>query len=121
MQKDLITIDAAGKSLGRIASKAASLLRGKGSPDYQPNVLSGQKVVIKNAAQVRVTGKKLLQRSTERYSGYPSGLKNIPYQRSFKKSPSEFIKHAVSGMIPRNRLKKEILKHLTIYDAGQEK
>lgn len=121
MPKDLITIDAAGKSLGRIASEVAHLLRGKGSPDYQPNIVSSQKVIIKNAAKVRVTGKKLLQRTTERYSGYPGGLKNIPYQRSFKKSPSEFIKRAVSGMIPHNRLKKEILKHLTIYDADQEK
>jgi large subunit ribosomal protein L13 len=121
MSKDLITIDAAGKSLGRIASQVAGLLRGKGSPDFQPNIISSQRVVITNAAQVRVTGKKLLQRTTERYSGYPSGLKKIPYQRTFKKSPSEFIKNAVSGMIPRNRLKKEILKHLTIYDTGQEK
>ncbi len=110
-----IVLDAKGKSLGRIASEAALYLRGKKSPAYERYIAPKQKVIIKNAAAVRVTGKKMKMEARERYSGYPSGLKKIPYERVFKKDPAEFIRQAVSGMIPRNRLKKNILKNLTIH------
>ncbi|HEY4477376.1 MAG TPA: 50S ribosomal protein L13 [Candidatus Paceibacterota bacterium] len=115
MERKTVVLDAKGKSLGRVASEAASFLRGKRTPSYAPNKVSGEKVIIKNSALVRVTGRKMGQEARERYSGYPSGLKKIPYKVTFAKDPREFIRKAVSGMIPRNRLKKEIMKNLTIY------
>ena len=121
MPKEPVILDAEGKSLGRIATEAATLLRGKMDPSFERHILPSQRVVITNAAQVRVTGKKMLQRTRERYSGYPGGLKRIPYQTSFRKSPSKFVIEAIAGMIPRNRLKKEILKHLTVYDTTSKK
>lgn len=117
---DPIILNAEGKSLGRVASEAAHFLRGKGSASYERHAMPQQRVVITNAARVRVTGNKMLLEKRERYSGYPSGLKTIPYQTLFKKSPSKFVTEAVAGMIPRNRLKKEILKNLTVYERDQK-
>lgn len=120
MERKTVVLDAKGKSLGRVASEAASFLRGKRTPSYAPNKVSGEKVIIKNSALVRVTGRKMDQEAHERYSGYPSGLKKIPYKVTFAKDSREFIRKAVSGMIPRNRLKKEIMKNLTIYVADEK-
>jgi len=117
---NIITLDARGRSLGRVSSQAAAYLRGKMSASFERNAMPRQKVIILNAAEVRFTGRKLAQRTRERYSGYPSGLKNIPYSVEFKKSPSKFIEKAISGMLPRNRLKKQMLKNLTIYVGNQK-
>ena len=108
-------MDAKGKSLGRVASIAALYLRGKNSASYERYAAPRQKVIIKNASSIRVTGKKMQKEAHERYSGYPGGLKKIPYERVFKKDPTLFVRRAVSGMIPRNRLRKDILKNLTIH------
>lgn len=119
MQKEPVIIDAKGRSLGRVASEAALFLRGKTSPSFERHITPSQRLVIKNAAQIRVTGKKMLQESRERYSGYPGGLKHVMYQTIFKKDPRELVRKAITGMIPRNRLRKDILKHLTIYAADK--
>ncbi|MEK7150967.1 MAG: 50S ribosomal protein L13 [Patescibacteria group bacterium] len=115
-----IILNADGRSLGRIATEAATLLRGKTHPEYQPHILPTQKVIITNAARVRVTGNKMLKGKREKYSGYPGGLKMISYQATFDKSPSKFIIQAIEGMIPRNRLRKEILKNLSVYATDQK-
>lgn len=115
MALKIITLDAKGRSLGRVASEAALYLRGKRDPAYRGYTMPTQKVVVENAGHVRVTGHKMIQEKHERYSGYHSGLKKISYEVLFKKDPTEFVRRAISGMIPRNRLKKNILKNLTIH------
>ena len=115
MTKDPVILDAKNKSLGRLASEVASLLRGKMDPNFERHVKPTQKVVVKNAKLVRVTGRKMEQESHEKYSGYPGGFKRVPYATTFAKDPRKLIEIAVAGMIPNNRLKKEILKNLTIY------
>ena len=118
--KKPIILNAEGRSLGRLAAEAAHFLRGKGSAEFEWQKLPAQRVVITNAARVRFTGRKLSQRSREQYSGYPGGLKKVPYQTLFSKNPTDFVRRAVAGMIPRNRLRKEILKHLTIYAREEQ-
>lgn len=120
MDTKIVILDAKGKSLGRVASEAASCLRGKRLPSYMPHIPPQEKVLIKNAGLVRVTGRKIDQEFRERYSGYPGGLKRITYRRTFEKDPRELIRMAVSGMIPRNRLKKSIMQNLTIYVADEK-
>lgn len=115
MKKTAVTLDAKNKSLGRIASEAANILRGKTDPAFERHVAPDQKVIIKNASLVRVTGRKMLQEGRERYSGYPGGLRKVSYQETFNKDPRKLLEQAIAGMIPSNRLKKDILKNLTIY------
>ena len=115
-----IILNADGRSLGRVAFEAASLLRGKGSPAYERHILPIQKVIITNATRIRVTGNKMLKGKREKYSGFPGGLKMIPYHTTFEKSPSKFIIQAIEGMIPRNRLRKEILKNLSVYATDKK-
>ena len=119
MKSEPHILDAKGKSLGRIASEAALYLRGKRSPAYERHIAPVQKVVIKNADLVRVTGRKMLQEGRERYSGWPGGLKKVLYKDAFKKDTKAFVRSAVGGMIPRNRLKKNILKNLTIHVSNE--
>ncbi len=116
----VVILDARGRSLGRVCSQAAQLLRGKMDPSFERHIAPRQKVIITNAAHIRFSGRKFDQRTRERYSGYPGGLKLIPYQREFKKNPATFVTRSVAGMIPRNRLRKNILKNLTIY-VGDKK
>ncbi|MDA1334601.1 MAG: 50S ribosomal protein L13 [bacterium] len=120
MSQEPVILDARGKSLGRVASEAAGILRGKTNVNFEFHTLPEERVVITNASRIRVTGSKMKDEKHERYSGYPGGLKEIPYERSFKKDPAKFVANSVAGMIPRNRLKKEILKHLTVYANNQE-
>ncbi|MEK7643570.1 MAG: 50S ribosomal protein L13 [Patescibacteria group bacterium] len=115
-----VTLDAGGKVLGRIASEAASYLRGKRDPLHEPHLMPTCKVIIKNAGSVYVTGRKMTQEGRERYSGFHSGLRKPTYGDVFKKDPRKFVFDAVAGMIPRNRLKDHILKNLVIY-VGDEK
>jgi large subunit ribosomal protein L13 len=112
---EIHTIDAKGKPLGRIATEAAHVLRGKANTSFQRHTKPADKVVIKNAKHLVLTGRKIMQGSNERYSGYPSGLKRVKYETTFEKDPRELVRNAVSGMLPRTRLKKDILKNLTIY------
>lgn len=111
--EQLITIDVKGKSLGRAASETAFKLRGKGRPDFMPHKVSPVKVKIKNVAQIKVTGRKMQNKKYKRFSGYPSGLKEIPMEKIFDKSPRDVFKKAVKGMLPNNKLRKEYLKNLS--------
>lgn len=114
-----VILDAKGKSLGRVASEAASYLRGKRDPSFERHIAPIQKVIIKNADLLSITGRKILQEGRERYSGYPGGLKKVPYRTLFQKNTKAFVRDAVSGMIPRNRLRKNILKNLTIHVSSE--
>ena len=105
-------IDAKGETLGRVATKAASLLQAKDSPSYAPNKV-GNKVVIQNASLVKVTGKKAEQKIYYRHMGRPGHLKKTKYKDAFAKNPEWVVRHAISGMLPKNRLRAQRLKMLT--------
>jgi len=105
-------IDAKGKPLGRVASQAATLLRGKHKPEFTPSVDMGDSVIIINAKAVALTGKKRDQKIYFTHSGYPGGDKYIPYKIMMEKFPERVVETAVKGMLPRNRLGKKIEKRL---------
>ena len=109
------TIDAQGKKLGRVASEAALFLRGKGSPAYTPNELPDAQVEILNASKLSITEKKGLQTTYLRYSGYPGGLKAASLTEFVtKKGHAELLRKVILGMLPRNRQRSRLIKHLTV-------
>ncbi|OHB17152.1 MAG: 50S ribosomal protein L13 [Parcubacteria group bacterium RIFCSPLOWO2_01_FULL_40_65] len=105
-------IDATNQSLGRLASKIALILRGKMSPKFESHILSGERVMVLNAGKIKFTGRKLEQKRYFHYSGYPGGLRTIKVKDVFEKNPSEVLRRAVLGMLPKNRLRKEMIKNL---------
>ncbi len=107
------TIDAKGQVLGRLATKIANLLTGKGKVTYSANIDSGDYVEVENAKDVVLTGKKEKQKVYRRHSGYPKGFKEVSYEKMKKEQPSKILKLAVSGMLPDNRLKKNRMARLT--------
>ncbi|GFR38821.1 50S ribosomal protein L13 [Insulibacter thermoxylanivorax] len=112
-------IDAEGKTLGRLASEAASILRGKHKPQFTPHVDTGDFVIIINAEKIQVTGNKLRDKFYYRHSGYPGGLKKTSLNDMLRKRPERVIEHAVYGMLPKNRLGNALKKKLKVY-AGPE-
>jgi large subunit ribosomal protein L13 len=112
-------VDAEGETLGRLATRVANTLRGKGKPEYTPHVDTGDFVVVVNAEKVAVTGKKLEQKLYYRHSGYPGGLRSRTLAVQLERRPTEVLRKAVKGMLPRNRLGRAQLRKLKIY-AGPE-
>ncbi|MGB6837853.1 MAG: 50S ribosomal protein L13 [Dehalococcoidia bacterium] len=112
-------VDAEGRPLGRLASQVATLLRGKHRPTYTPHMDNGDFVVVVNASKVKVTGRKLEQKTYYRHSGYPGGLKETSLERMLERHPPRVIEHAVKGMLPHNRLGRRLLRHLKVY-AGPD-
>ncbi len=112
-------IDAADKPLGRLATEAARLLRGKHKPVFTPNVDAGDHVIIINAEKVILTGKKLEQKFHYHHSGYPGGLKATSYQTLLENNPERAIEYAVKGMIPHNKLGRQIVKKLKVYRGSE--
>lgn len=112
-------VDAAGQPLGRLASKVASILKGKHKPIYSPHLDTGDFVVVINAAKVKVTGKKEETKTYYRHSGYLGGLKEQAFSELIAKKPEEVIYKAVYGMLPHNRLGRRLIKKLKVY-AGAE-
>jgi large subunit ribosomal protein L13 len=111
------TIDATNKSLGRLASEVAVLLMGKNDADFARNKVSANKVTVENASKLKIDPTKLETKTYKSFSGYPGGLKEISMQhRIEKKGYKSVVETAVKGMLPDNRLKKEMMKHLTITD-----
>jgi large subunit ribosomal protein L13 len=108
-------VDAKNKVLGRIASKAASILRGKHKVTFTPSIDTGDGVIIINAALVKVTGRKLKQKVYRRYSGYPGGLREVTLEKMLAKKPETVIKLAVSRMLPTGPLGRDIVKKLKVY------
>ena len=112
-------LDAEGRPLGRLASEVAQLLRGKHRPTFTPHMDNGDFVVVVNAAKIRVTGNKLQQKIYHRHSGYPGGLKDMTLERMLAKFPERVIQQAVKGMLPHNRLARQLLRHLKIYGGPE--
>jgi len=119
LKQQCYLIDAKDKILGKVATKAATILRGKHKPTYTPHVDTGDMVVVINADKIRVTGKKLLQKNYQRYSGYPSGQKIVPLQVMLAKKPATVIELAVGRMIPGGALGDRAKSHLKVY-AGEK-
>jgi large subunit ribosomal protein L13 len=112
-------IDAEGQTLGRLATEIARLLRGKNKPQYTPHVDTGDFVVVVNAEKVVVTGKKAEQKVYYRHTGYPGGLRETSYEVMLERKPTEILRKAVRGMMPRTRLGRQQFRKLKIY-AGPE-
>lgn len=114
IQRTTHEIDAAGRAPGRVATEVAMILRGKNKADFAPNIDGGDAVAVKNAAQVRFTGKKLVQKDYYHHTNYPGGLKRITMKKIFEKDPTEVIRRAVYGMLPKNNMRDEMMKRLVI-------
>jgi large subunit ribosomal protein L13 len=107
-------IDAAEKAVGRIATHIAVLLRGKNKPDFTPHIDSGDFVTVINADKLKFTGKKLVQKDYFHHTMYPGGLRRTPMKKVFEGNPGDVIRRAVYGMLPKNKLRDEMIKRLTI-------
>jgi large subunit ribosomal protein L13 len=112
-------VDAEGQTLGRLAAEIARVLRGKSKPQYTPHVDTGDFVVVVNAERIVVTGRKAEQKVYRRHSGYPGGLKTTSYEQLLERQPTEILRKAVKGMMPKTRLAHKQLRKLKIY-AGPE-
>jgi large subunit ribosomal protein L13 len=119
VERKWYVVDAEGQTLGRLATEIATILRGKSKPQYTPHVDTGDFVVVVNAEKVVVTGRKAEQKVYRRHSGYPGGLKETSYERMMERRPTEILRRAVKGMMPKNRLARQQLRKLKIY-AGPE-
>ncbi len=119
IQRQWHVIDARDVVLGRLASQAATLLRGKHKPVFAPHVDTGDFVIIVNASEVALTGNKRQDKVAYRHSGYPGGLKRVGYETLLAKHPERAVEAAVRGMLPKNRLGRQLLKKLKVY-AGSE-
>ncbi|HEY4668635.1 MAG TPA: 50S ribosomal protein L13 [Tepidiformaceae bacterium] len=117
--KDWHVIDAAGRPLGRVATEAAILLRGKHKPTYEPHLDDGDFVIIVNAAKIRVSGRKSEQIKYYTHSGYPGGLKTRSYEKQLELFPERILEKAVWGMLPGGPLGKAIMKHLKVYKGPE--
>jgi len=119
VKRDWYVVDADGQTLGRLATQIADRLRGKGKPTFTPHVDTGDFVVVVNAEKVAVTGKKLDDKMYYRHSGYPGGLRVRPLRVQLERRPTEVLRKAVKGMLPRNRLGRQQLTKLKVY-AGPD-
>lgn len=117
--RDWWLVDADGAVLGRLASEVAKRLRGKHKPNFAPHLDVGDHVIVVNASKVVLTGAKLTQKQAYRHSGYPGGLREVPYTRLMSERPEVVVEKAVKGMLPSNRLGRAMLKKLKVY-AGPE-
>jgi large subunit ribosomal protein L13 len=115
LTKDWRVVDAAGRPLGRVATEVAALLRGKHKPTFEPHLDGGDFVIVINASQVRVTGRKSGQITYYRHSGYPGGLKARSYEEQLARYPERVIEQAVKGMLPSGTLGEAMFKHLKVY------
>ena len=114
-----ILVDAKGQTLGRLAAQIANILSGKNKPEYTPNADMGDFVVVVNASEVNVTGKKLDQKLYYRHSGYPGGIKSKPLREIMENSANDAIKSAVKGMLPKSKLGRQMFTKLKVYNDDQ--
>ncbi|MBR5740707.1 MAG: 50S ribosomal protein L13 [Firmicutes bacterium] len=119
IERKWYVVDAEGKTLGRLASEVAMVLRGKNKPIYTPHVDCGDYVIVINAEKVVVTGKKRTNKIYKKHTGYPGGLREITFEKLQQKKPEEIIRHAVKGMLPDGKLGRQMFKKLKVY-AGAE-
>ncbi|NMB28702.1 MAG: 50S ribosomal protein L13 [Clostridiaceae bacterium] len=114
-------VDAEGKVLGRLATEIANILRGKNKPEYTPHMDMGDFVVVVNADKLVVTGKKEQQKLYRRHTGYPSGLREVPYERMMATHPERVLEKAVRGMLPKNSLGRAMFRKLKVYAGPNHK
>jgi len=119
VERNWYVVDAQDQTLGRLATKIATVLRGKHKPIYSPSVDCGDYVIVINAEKIHVTGNRLDQKKYYRHSGYPGGISEIGLSDQLKKYPTRVIESAVKGMLPKNALGRKIFKKLKVY-AGPE-
>jgi large subunit ribosomal protein L13 len=119
IQRKWYVVDADGKTLGRLATEIASILRGKKKPIYTPHVDTGDYVIVINAEKIVLTGKKLDKKMYRHHTGYPGGLKEITARELLKKKPEMLIKLAVKGMLPKNSLGRDMFKKLKVYSGSE--
>ena len=112
-------INADGLVLGRLASRIASILRGKHKPIYSPHLDLGDFVIVINAEKIRITGRKTEQKVYYRHSGYPGGLKTVPLNKMMDKKPERILEKAVKGMLPHNRLGRKMYRKLKVYTGSE--
>ena len=117
VERNWYVVDAAGKTLGRLASEIAQVLRGKHKPEFTPHVDTGDYVIVVNAEKVELTGNKWKDKIHYKHSNYPGGLKQTPYEELRKKKPAFIVEKAVKGMLPHNRLGRQIFKKLKVYEG----
>ena len=115
IEREWIVLDASGQTLGRLATRIATMLRGKHKPLYAPNLDTGDFVVVVNSGKIAVTGNRLDDKLYRRHTGYPGGLKAITLRRMLEIHPERVIRFAVKGMLPKNKLGRQVLKKLKIY------
>ena len=115
IKRQWFLVDAKDKTLGRLAAKVASVLRGKHKPIYSPSLDTGDGVIVINASRVRVAGRKLKQKIYRRFSGYPGGLREVPLEKMLEKKPATVIQLAVRRMLPGGPLGRDIIKKLRVY------
>jgi large subunit ribosomal protein L13 len=118
-ERSWVLVDAEGQTLGRLSTQIADLLRGKRKPTYTPHCDVGDFVVVVNCEKISVTGNKRAEKRYYRHSGYPGGIKSRTLEEQLERRPEDVIRHAVKGMLPRNRLARKQLLKLKIY-AGPE-
>ncbi len=117
--KDWVLVDAENEILGRLASKVAKIVRGKNKVNFTPHVDCGDNVIIINAEKIQLTGNKWDQKEYVRHTGYPGGQRFTSVKQMLEKNPTEIIRKAVKGMLPKNRLGSVLLKNVLIYEGGE--
>ncbi len=119
IERKWYVVDAEGKTLGRLATEVATVLRGKHKPTFTPHMDCGDYVIVVNAEKVDVTGKKRKEKVYKRHTGYPGGLREITFEKLIAKKPEEIVRHAIKGMMPKGKLGRQMYKKLKVY-AGPE-
>jgi len=115
IQRKWYVVDAEGKTLGRLATRVALVLRGKHKPTFTPHVDTGDHVVVVNAEKIRLTGDKLEKKTYYRHSGYPGGLKSETAEEVLQRRPTAIVERAIKGMLPKNPLGKQMGRKLNVY------
>ncbi len=115
VDRDWYVVDARDQVLGRLASRVAHVLRGKHKPIFAPHVDVGDYVIVVNAAEVRLTGDKAEKKIWHRHSGFPGGLKSVPFTRLLDETPEKAVGNAIRGMLPKNRLGRQMARKLKVY------
>jgi large subunit ribosomal protein L13 len=119
IKSDWVVVDANGQTLGRVVTQIAALLLGKHKPTFTPGVPMGDHVVVINAANIAVTGRKLTEKTYYKHSGYPGGLKSISLRDQLDKHPDRVIRSAVWGMLPHNKMGRHVIKRLKVYSGAE--
>jgi large subunit ribosomal protein L13 len=120
IKREKHTIDASGKILGRLATEIAIILMGRKKPAYVPYLDMGDFVVVTHASKIKLSGKKMKQKTYTSHSGYPGGLRVETFDKVISKKPEYVIEHAVKGMLPHNRLGRQMIKKLKVFSEGEK-